>query len=208
MAASEGQRSLFATDASPRPVADGDMTYLPVWLPPDDADRLLDEIIATCAWRQERIRMYGRDIPVPRITAWHADAGRAYAYSGIAHEPRPWTAALMEIKERAEDACRSRFNSVLVNRYRDGRDGVAWHSDDEPELGPAPVIGSVSLGASRRFQIRRRQDPDDRHDVELEHGSLLVMHAGSQATWEHQLPKTAKPVGERVNLTFRTILDA
>lgn len=205
MATSPGQRSLFSTDGAPRSVVDGDMTYIPGWLTPDDADRLLDEIIATAAWRQERIRMYGREVPVPRITAWHADPGRAYAYSGIAHEPQPWTPALTEIRESAEKSCGALFNSVLVNRYRDGHDGVAWHSDDEPELGPAPVIGSVSLGATRRFQIRRGTDPADRHEIELEHGSLLVMHAGSQATWEHQLPKTAKPVGERVNLTFRTI---
>jgi alkylated DNA repair dioxygenase AlkB len=201
------QRSLFTADASPRDVVDGDMTYIAGWLGPDDADRLFDDVLATSAWRQEHIRMYGREVPVPRITAWHADPGRTYAYSGIAHEPAPWTPALTEVRELADEACGVRFNSVLVNRYRDGRDGVAWHSDDEPELGPAPMIGSVSLGATRRFQVRRRADPADRHDIELEHGSLVVMRAGSQATWEHQLPKTAKPIGQRINLTFRTIIN-
>jgi alkylated DNA repair dioxygenase AlkB len=208
MALSPGQRSLFAGDGGPRAIVDGDMTYVPGWLDPDEADRLLARIVATCAWRQEYIRMYGRAVPVPRITAWHADPGCSYAYSGIEHDPQPWTPVLAETRDRAAEACGARFNSVLVNRYRNGRDGVAWHSDDEPELGPEPVIASVSLGATRRFQVRRRTDHADRHDIELDHGSLLVMHAGSQAAWEHQLPKTAKPIAERINLTFRTIVEA
>lgn len=198
------QRSLF--DDGANRFADGDMTYIVDWLDTADARRLRDDLVATSAWRQETIKMYGREVAVPRITAWHADPDCGYTYSGITHEPAPWTPALTELRRLVSARAEIDFNSVLVNRYRDGRDGVAWHSDDEPELGPAPVIGSVSLGATRRFRVRRRTDPADRHDVDLEDGSLLLMHAGSQATWEHQLPKTAKPVGERINLTFRRIL--
>ena len=111
-----------------------------------------------------------------------------------------------ELRAVAEATGACECNSVLVNRYRDGRDGVAWHADDEPELGDEPVIVSISLGASRRFQLRRRDDPSVRCETELHHGDVLVMRGRTQAEWLHQVPKTAVVVGERVNLTFRRIV--
>lgn len=184
---------------------DADVTYLPGWLDITDADRLLAEIIATTAWRQDVLRIHGREVPVPRLNAWHGDPGRTYAYSGIELGVEPWTPALAEVRDRAQATVEVTFPGVLANLYRDGSDSVAWHSDDEPELGSAPTIASVSLGATRRFQLRHRADPTLRHQLDLVHGSLLVMRGPTQGRWSHQVPKTARPVGQRVNLTFRTM---
>jgi alkylated DNA repair dioxygenase AlkB len=182
------------------------LDHHPAFLPAADADRLLAAVLETTPWTQEHIRMYGREVPVPRLTAWHGEPGHAYTYSGITMQPRPWTPALDEIRRRLEASARVPSNSVLVNLYRSGADGVAWHSDDEDGLGPDPVIASVSLGATRRFVLRHKRDTRRRHVMDLEHGSLLVMRGATQARWQHQVPKTARAVEARINLTFRTIL--
>ena len=184
----------------------GDVTYDPACFATDEADRLFQAVTATTPWRQEMIWMYGREVPVPRLTAWVGDPGKTYTYSNIALQPEPWTEPLLEIKDRVEHAAATAFNSVLLNLYRTGADSVAWHSDDEPELGRAPVIASVSLGATRRFQLRQRSNAAERCELNLQHGSLLLMRGHTQHVWEHQVPKTAKPTGPRVNLTFRTII--
>lgn len=183
----------------------GDVTVLPEFFPSPDRDRLLDDLVETTAWRQETFKIYGKVIPIPRLSAWYGDPGKAYTYSNITMEPLPWSPPLREIRQAVEAATGAAFNSVLVNLYRDGRDGVAWHSDDEPELGPAPVIASVSFGATRTFQLRRKADKADRLQLDLPHGSLLVMRGATQHNWHHQVPKTSRPVGPRVNLTFRLI---
>jgi alkylated DNA repair dioxygenase AlkB len=184
----------------------GDITYLANCWSADDADRLFHAVNGVTDWRQEMIWMYGREVPVPRLTAWVGDPGKTYTYSNISLRPAPWTPPLLEIKARVEQVAATMFNSVLLNLYRTGADGVAWHSDDEPELGRAPVIASVSLGATRRFQLRQRSNRDERCELHLEHGSLLLMRGDTQHVWEHQVPKTAKPVDPRMNLTFRTII--
>ena len=147
--------------------------------------------------------MFGRTLPSPRRTAWYGD--HAYRYSRLTWSPRPWTDELIKIKTRIETLCDAPFNGVLLNLYRDGRDSMGWHSDDEAELGPAPVIASLSLGAPRRFVFRCRADAADKHALELPHDSLLIMRGDTQANWQHALPKTAKPVAPRINLTFRWI---
>jgi alkylated DNA repair dioxygenase AlkB len=144
-------------------------------------------------------------VPIPRLTAWHGEAG--YVYSGIAMQPAAWTPALLEIKRCAEHHAGQGFNSVLLNLYRDGRDSVSWHADNEPGLGRDPVIASLSLGATRRFQLKHRRN-GLRVAIDLEHGSCLVMAGATQHHWLHQLPKTARPVGPRVNLTFRRMMPA
>lgn len=156
----------------------------------------------TTAWRQERITLYGRAMPVPRLTAWYGDKG--YRYSGIDHPPQAWTKSLALIKARVESACGASFNTALVNLYRTGADSVSWHSDDEKELGPEPVIASVSFGATRRFQLKSRRGPE-RVSLDLEPGSLLIMRGTLQRDWAHQVPKTKRPVGPRVNVTFREV---
>jgi len=171
-----------------------------------EADAAFAALLAGTPWRQERIVVYGREILQPRLTAWYGDPDARYAYSGLALEPLPWTRLLAELKACAETASGARFNSLLMNLYRDGRDSVSWHSDAEPELGRNPVIASLSFGARRRFQLRSRPPlPPARHELALGHGDLLVMRGATQHEWAHQVPRTARPVGPRVNLTFRLV---
>ena len=170
-----------------------------------DADRLFDQLIAGIDWRQEIARVMGRRVPIPRLTAWHGEAG--YVYSGIRMPPAPWSRPLLEIKVIAEACAGQAFNSVLLNLYRDGRDSVSWHADNEPGLGRNPVIASLSLGAVRRFQMKHRA-LGHRLSLDLPHGSCLVMAGPTQHHWLHQVPKTARPVGPRINLTFRTMREA
>ncbi|MDQ6697551.1 MAG: alpha-ketoglutarate-dependent dioxygenase AlkB [Actinomycetota bacterium] len=201
LAIGEDASSAIALD-----LPDADITLLPLFLRRDDADRLLTEVADTTPWRQELITLYGRQSPVPRLTAWHGDPQAVYTYSNIAMEPEPWSAPLLEIRALVEAEAATRFNSVLCNLYRHGRDSVAWHSDDEAELGPRPVIASVSLGDTRTFQLRHRTRSELRHQIELSHGCLLLMRGATQRHWKHQISKTARPVGRRINLTYRTVL--
>jgi alkylated DNA repair dioxygenase AlkB len=178
-----------------------------VFLQPDAlaraaADRLFEELQSTVAWRQEVATVMGRRLPIPRLTAWHGQAG--YVYSGIRMEPAPWTPALLELRETAEALAGQSFNSVLLNLYRSGRDSVSWHADNEPGLGQNPVIASLSLGAVRRFQLKHRRT-GERLSLDLPHGSCLIMAGATQHHWLHQLPKTAQAVGPRINLTFRAM---
>ena len=170
-----------------------------------DANRLFEALLAATSWRQEIATVMGRRMPIPRLTAWHGEAG--YVYSGIRMMPLPWNPPLLEIKAVAEACAGQAFNSVLLNLYRDGRDSVSWHADNEPGLGRDPMIASISLGATRRFQMKRRGS-DHRLSLDLPHGSCLVMAGATQHHWLHQVPKTARPVGPRINLTFRTMESA
>ena len=167
-----------------------------------DALRLFEQLIAVTPWRQEIATVMGRRVAIPRLTAWHGAAG--YVYSGIRMPPAPWNPPLLEIKAVAEACAGQQFNSVLLNLYRDGRDSVSWHADSEPGLGRNPVIASVSLGATRRFQMKHRER-DERLALDLPAGSCLVMAGATQHHWLHQLPKTGRPVGPRINLTFRAM---
>lgn len=184
---------------------DGELRLWPAAFGPLEADGFFAELRHRIDWRQEEIEIFGERRRVPRLVAWHGDPDAHYTYSGTAHVPRPWTPELERIRERVHGLCGARFNAVLLNLYRDGRDGMGWHSDDEPELGPAPVIASVSLGATRRFCLRHRRRKDLKLDLPLAHGSLLLMAGSTQRHWVHAVPKTSRPVGERINLTFRLL---
>jgi alkylated DNA repair dioxygenase AlkB len=184
---------------------DADVTFYPAFFAPADADRLLNQLRDTTAWRQEFIRLYGREIALPRLTAWYGDAGTGYTYSGIENVPTPWTPVLLEVRRAVGPVGGVTFNSVLLNRYRTGQDSVAWHSDDEPDFGPNPVIASVSFGGPRTFQFRHRRRRGLTAAVELTHGSLLVMRGATQHDWVHRVPKTTRDVAERINLTFRVV---
>jgi alkylated DNA repair dioxygenase AlkB len=186
-------------------IADGQLCYWACAFDQQEADRLLLELRQGIEWRQEQILIFGRRTLVPRLVAWHGDPLASYTYSGTRHEPSAWTAALLEIRARIEALTGTAFNSVLLNLYRDGRDSMGWHSDDEPELGRDPQIASVSLGARRRFRLQHRRRKSEVLSVDLGHGSLLLMAGETQHHWRHCLPKTAARVGERINLTFRRI---
>lgn len=171
----------------------------------EEADRVFRRLLEEVAWTQERITMFGRVMDIPRLTAWYGDPGRTYTYSGIALTPQAWIPLLEEVRARVERLAGCRFNSVLLNQYRNGNDSVSWHADDEPDLGRTPTIGSLSLGASRRFEFRRRTDHGERFRVTLDAGDVVVMRGTSQQLWEHQIPKEAKVTESRINLTFRRI---
>lgn len=186
-------------------VPDGGLRLWPGAFEGAEADELRAQLRQRIEWQQEEIVIFGARRPVPRLVAWHGDPSAHYTYSGTAHLPRPWTLELQRVHERVERLAGARFNAALLNLYRDGRDGMGWHSDDEPELGPAPVIASVSLGATRRFCLRHRRRKDLKLDLSLAHGSLLLMAGSTQRHWVHAVPKTARSVGERINLTFRLV---
>lgn len=179
------------------------------FIAPREADRLLERLWSTLPWRQQNIFLFGRQVPQPRLTAWIGDPQTSYRYSGLSLEPAPWTTDLDGLRTRLSRALGQPFNSVLANAYRDGRDSMGWHADDEPELGMEPVIASVSLGATRRFRLRhvvRGRASGETTGFDLRHGSLLVMSGTSQADYRHAVPKTARPTGLRINLTFRYVL--
>jgi alkylated DNA repair dioxygenase AlkB len=184
---------------------EGEARLWPAAFDASEASELFDELHRQVDWQQEEILMFGRRVLVPRRVAWHGDPGASYTYSGTEHHPLPWTPALDRVRNRVTGLTGVHFNAVLLNLYRDGRDGMGWHADDEPELGRDPVIASASLGATRRFCLRHRRRKDLRLDVPLTHGSLLLMAGATQHHWVHALPKTAAAVGVRINLTFRRV---
>ncbi len=187
--------------------SDAELRYCPALFDADQADRLLAALLDTTAWEQHVIRMGARRIPCPRLSAWYGDPGARYTYSGLSLEPAPWTPAVAQVRTAVEAAVGACFNSVLLNLYRDGADSMGWHADREPELGPEPLIASVSLGAVRDFVLRHRRRKDlPTLRLPLGHGSLLLMAGPTQHHWRHALPRTRRPVGPRVNLTFRRIV--
>ncbi len=184
---------------------DAQLQYDGQWLSPGDADALSASLRDEVAWEVHRIRLFGREVDSPRLSCWIGDPEASYTYSGTRFEPHPWPASLVAVRDRIAADCGEEFNSVLVNRYRDGRDAMGWHSDDEKELGPRPVIASLSLGATRRFTLKHRRAPETKLTLDLANGSLLVMRGDTQSNYRHALPRTAKPVAERINLTFRKL---
>jgi alkylated DNA repair dioxygenase AlkB len=164
---------------------------------------LMDALIAATPFEQPRLRMMGREVRTPRLVAWYG--AEPYSYSGLTHPAVPLTPDLEELRQLASRLAGTAFNGVLLNLYRDGRDSMGWHSDDEPELGPDPVVASLSFGATRRFRLRHKRDPGRSVTIDLPHGSLLVMAGPTQHHWQHALPKTSRPVGPRLNLTFRRL---
>lgn len=197
--------NLFVNDQPQRiAIPDGDVVLYPKFFASEVADTFLQELTEQVAWKQERITLYGKEHDVPRLTAWYGDAGKRYRYSGITVEAATWTEPLLRIKQKIEAVSEQVFNSVLLNLYRNGEDSVAWHSDNEPELGP--VIASVSLGEQRPFQLRHKNNSFLKKSIGLPHGSLLMMGGTTQQFWLHQVPKSSrKNLQPRINLTFRTV---
>jgi len=198
-------RSLEAND-SDSALHGAEFRFAPDWLTRAEADALLVSLREGIPWETHRIRLFGRELDSPRLSCWIGDEGAAYSYSGARFQPYSWPAALLPVRQRLANELDGAFNSVLANRYRDGHDYMGWHSDNESALGPRPLIASLSLGATRRFVLKHRHEPSRKLELELPHGSLLVMGGDTQRNYRHSLPRTARPLGERINLTFRRIL--
>ncbi len=199
-------RDLFA-DQPPQNMlpGDGDARLYRDILPTDEADRIFERLHMALNWQQETAHIMGRDIAVPRLTCWYGEV--AYRYSGVYHPAAPFPKILLPLRLLAEQYAGQGFNTVLLNLYRDGRDSVSWHADDEDVLGENPVIASLSFGGERRFHMRHNQT-GERVSIDLPHNSLLIMGGAMQHHWQHQIPKTARPVEPRINLTFRkTVAD-
>ena len=188
---------------TPIPLDDGELAFLPQLPLPWPNAEVLARLIKETAWRQETIEVWGKRHPQPRLTAWHGEA--AYRYSGLVLTPLPFTPLQLTLKEAVEAATGRRFNSVLLNYYRDGRDSMGMHSDDEAELGSTPAIASLSFGAARDFLLKSKRGGPTRK-LALGDGNLLLMAGATQANWLHGINKTSRPLGPRVNLTFRLIL--
>lgn len=186
-------------------LADADLRYFPRWVDAGLANRWLSELSTQTPWSQPQIKLYGRIVAVPRLVAWYGDADAQYRYSGLSHEPLPWTALLGEIRQRVQHEVGEPLNGVLLNYYRDGQDAMGWHSDDERELGLQPLVVSLNLGATRRFDFRRKGTSRIAYSIALEHGSLLVMSGLTQHYWQHQIARTRKVCAPRLNLTFRQV---
>lgn len=186
-------------------IENGEYIYLPNFFTKSESDKYFQILKNEILWKQESMNMYGKQVLFPRLTAWYGNNYKPYSFSGITLNPNFWTDELSEIKNKIEPIAKTKFNSVLLNRYRSGNDSISWHTDAEKELGINPIIASVNFGATRKFQLRHIKTKE-KIEIELTHGSLLVMQGELQHFWQHQVPKTNKVVGERINLTFRTIL--
>lgn len=187
------------------PTHNENVVFTPQFLCVADADALFSSLMQMPGWRQDHIHIFGKTHPLPRLHRWFASSNEPYQWSGIQMRTEPFPDVLGNVLQQLVDECCTKFNTALGNLYRDGRDSVSWHSDDEPELGPAPIIASLSLGATRRFLMRQKADHVVVREFELTHGSLLIMSGNTQLFWEHCVPKTAQKVGPRINLTFRVI---
>lgn len=183
-----------------------DCEFVPQYLTAREADQLWQVFQQELPWRQEQIRLFGRWVWQPRSQVWMGDPDARYRYSGQDFDPTPWHPTMKALAERLSESLGTGFNSVLCNHYEHGQHSMGWHSDNESELGDRPVIASLSLGTGRRFILRRKKDKTNRHEWLLGHGDLFVMRGDTQKVWDHSIPKTAKPVGPRINLTFRRVI--
>ena len=184
---------------------DGEVFYLNDFFEFDESNFLYKKLLSEIEWKQEPIYIYGKMVMQPRLTAWYGDPGKDILYSGISMQPHPWNSVLLYIKERVEKNQQLKFSSALLNLYRDGNDSLGWHRDNEKELGNNPTIASVSFGASRTFFLRNCRNKNEKHAIELKHGSLLIMKKETQYFWEHSIPKRKKISESRVNITFRVM---
>lgn len=208
-------------------IPNGELMYAPVFFNEQHSDHMLNYLLESedvdwnttdwksvipelvkwknVLWQHDKVRMFGKHIPLPRFSAWYGDNDKPYSYSGLTLQPKPWNTGLWYIKEKIETVANVKFNSVLLNWYRSGEDHISWHTDAEPELGKNPVIGSVNFGATRKFQLRRIDNNKEKIEIPLNHGTLLLMGGETQHYWQHSVPKEKTVDKTRINLTFREI---
>jgi alkylated DNA repair dioxygenase AlkB len=184
---------------------DAEIIYYPHFFDQKVADDIFSQLKTDIPWQQDNITVFGKTHLQPRLTALFGNDGKPYSYSNIKMQPHSWTLLLQKIKSYVESVSEVNFTTVLLNLYRDGKDSNGWHADNEKELGNNPIIASVSFGTERIFQLKHNTIPELKQNIVLEHGSLLLMKGTTQHFWKHQIPKTMKPIGSRINLTFRII---
>ncbi|WP_121809165.1 alpha-ketoglutarate-dependent dioxygenase AlkB family protein [Mucilaginibacter kameinonensis] len=194
------QLNLFGASKNLLPF-DGEVLFYPHFFKQDVFEQLVNET----PWKQDKMKIYGKEVNFPRLTAWYGESDEVYVYSGVVNVPVRFSPLLLDIKQAAERQSGHRFNTALLNYYRDGNDSMGWHSDDETELGGNPVIASVSFGASRVFQFKHKRDKSAKVSIALNNGDLLIMQGETQHHWLHQVPKRSKMQGARINITFRFI---
>ena len=187
------------------PLKDGSIFYDPCFFDNKEADHYFEVLRNDIKWQQDDIKIFGKTFAQPRLTALYANNDKPYRYSNLTMHPTKFSTELLEIKSKVEKCALLDFTSCLLNLYRDGQDSNGWHADNEKELGKDPVIASVSFGADRLFHMKHRQDKSHKLKLKLANGSLLIMRGSTQHHWLHQIPKTKKKIGERINLTFRII---
>jgi alkylated DNA repair dioxygenase AlkB len=198
-------KTLFPSEKVTFDLPDASIEYFPNFFDENQSKELFEKLLKEIPWQQDDITVYGKTHPQPRLTALFGNEGKPYSYSNIVMHPHAWNPILMFIKNEIEEQCNENFTTVLLNLYRDGKDSNGWHADNEKELGRNPVIASVSFGAERSFHLKHNTIADTKQKIVLENGSLLIMKGTTQHFWKHQIAKTAKPTGPRINLTFRII---
>lgn len=198
--------NLFPKDKITFDLPDAEIEYYPDFFSETEANVLFHKLLEEIPWQQDNITVFGKTYEQPRLTALFGNEGKPYSYSNIIMHPHPWNELLTNIKSKVEKITGHTFTSVLLNLYRDGKDSNGWHADNEKELGQNPVIASVSFGEKRSFQLKHNVIKNVKQTIILENGSLLLMKGSTQHHWKHQIPKTAKTINQRINLTFRTIL--
>jgi len=197
---------LFSDRKQHLKLPNAELIYIPSFYSSNEADKLFETLRAETHWQQDDITIFGKTYQQPRLTALYGSSNQPYSYSNITMQPKLFTSTLSAIKTAIEKESKHLFNTVLLNLYRDGNDSNGWHSDNEKSLGKNPVIASVSFGEKRPFHFKHRHLKHERHKLNLDHGSLLIMKGEMQHYWLHQIAKTKKAIKERVNLTFRTLI--
>lgn len=197
--------SLFPNQKTVFNLPDAEIEYYPDFIDTQTATEFFEKLKNEIPWQQDNITVFGQTHPQPRLTALFGNDGKTYSYSNIVMHPHKWNPLLMHLKHRIEEICSENFTTVLLNFYRDGKDSNGWHADNEKELGQNPIIASISFGAERIFHLQHNTHKEVKQKIILEHGSLLLMKGTTQHFWKHQIPKTTKPIGPRINLTFRII---
>jgi alkylated DNA repair dioxygenase AlkB len=197
--------SLFPSEKISFDLPNADIVYYPNLFDIEKSNLIFEKLLQEIPWQNDTITVFGKSHAQPRLTALFGNKGKPYSYSNIVMQPHHWNPILIYIKNEIEEISQENFTTVLLNLYRDGKDSNGWHADNEKELGQNPIIASLSFGAERSFHLKHNSISDAKQKIILEHGSLLLMKGETQHFWKHQIPKTAKPVGPRINLTFRII---
>ncbi|GAA4774661.1 MULTISPECIES: alpha-ketoglutarate-dependent dioxygenase AlkB family protein [Flavobacterium] len=196
--------SLFPDEKIVFTLPNAEIEYFPSFFSLEESNNLFEKLKTEVQWQQDTITVFGHSHLQPRLTALYGNEGKPYGYSNIVMQPHQWSPLIMYIKNEVEKVCGENFTTVLLNLYRDGQDSNGWHADNEKELGRNPIIASISFGAERVFQLKHNSQ-DIKQNITLENGSLLIMKGTTQHFWKHQIPKTKKEIGPRINLTFRII---